>query len=84
MGEKKGFVFLEALLRLANISDNFVMMKSYECLLVCASLHHSSVTMALSAGHLPVMLASKLQYHFQLIPPNTTYTRILSSQNDWG
>lgn len=80
----KEFVLLKALLRLSNSSDGLVVMKSYECLLACASLQHSSVTTALTTGHLPVILASKLQYHFQLIPPNVKHSVIWSCKTAWG
>lgn len=75
---KKEFVLLRALLRLVNSSDDVVVRKSYECLLICASLQHSSVTLALTTGYLPAIVGSKLQYHFQLIPPNAKFSAILS------
>ena len=78
------FLLLDALLRLANVSDHLVVMKAYESILTCASLQHSSVTLAMSTSLLPVMLSSKLQFHFQLIPPNTKHTTILSCNGSWG
>lgn len=79
----KEFVLLKALLRLANSSNSLVVKKCYECLLECASLQHSSVTNALTTGYLPVTLASKLQYHFQIIPPNLKHSVISSCKRPW-
>lgn len=80
---KKQFVLLKALLRLANCSDGLVLKKSYDCMMACASLQHSSVTNALTTGYLPVTLASKLQYHFQIIPPNLKHSLISSCRRPW-
>ena len=61
-----------------------MVMKTYECLLTCTSLPHPVVASALSSSPLPVLLASKLQYHFQLIPPTCHHTAIISCHAGWG
>ena len=61
-----------------------MVMKTYECLLTCASLPHPVVATALSSSPLPMLLASKLQYHFQLIPPFCHCSTIISCHAGWG
>ena len=81
---KTVYLIAEALQRLVNHNDSLVAMKAYECLLNCVSLHHDGVALALATSHLPVLLASKLQYHFQLIPPSCPHIAILGCNVGWG
>lgn len=81
---KTVYLVAEALQRLVNHSDNLVVMKAYECLLSCVSLRHKGVARVLASSHLPILLASKLQYHFQLIPLSCSHTAIVGCNTGWG
>ena len=82
--KKTVYLVAEALQRLVNHNDNLVAMKAYECLLNCVSLHHEGVARVLASSQLPVLLASKLQYHFQLIPLSCPHTAIVGCNTGWG
>lgn len=79
----KHFLVADALLRIVNSQDNLVAEKAYECLLTCASLQHEEVAKAM-ASLFPLFVASKLQYHAQLIPTNSPAAVILTCQAGWG
>ena len=78
------YLIADGLQRLVNHSDNLVAMKAYECLLCCVSLQHKGVARVLAQSQLPVLLASKLQYHFQLMPVSCPHNAILSCNVGWG
>ncbi|CAI8042413.1 Protein FAM160B1 [Geodia barretti] len=81
---KTVYLVAEALQRLVNHNDSMVAMKAYECLLSCVSLRHEGVARVLASSQLPVLLASKLQYHFQLIPLSCSHTSIVGCNTGWG
>lgn len=76
------FLLSDALLRIANSCSLHAAGLAYEGLLPCVSLAHSASSAAIATGKLPLVLASKLQYHFQLIPSDILYTSILTCQVD--
>ena len=78
------YLVTEALQRLANHNDSLVSIKAYECLLSCVSLQHHAVARAMAGSNLPILLASKLQYHFQLIPPSCPHSAIMGCNVGWG
>ena len=81
---RRTFLVSESLLKLVNSEDSLVVMKSYECLLTCVSLQHTTVSEAMASSQLPLLLASKLQYHFQLIPSSTPHSTIIQCHAGWG
>ena len=81
---KTVYLVAEALQRLVNHNDSMVSLKAFECLLSCVSLRHEGVARVLASSQLPVLLASKLQYHFQLIPLSCSHTSIVGCNTGWG
>ena len=81
---KTVYLVADGLQRLVNHSNSLVAMKAYECLLNCMSLQHEGVARVLADSQLPVLLASKLQYHFQLIPLSCPHNAILGCNVGWG
>ena len=81
---KTVYLIADALQRLVNHNDSLMAMKAYECLLSCVSLRHKGVARVLAASQLPILLASKLQYHFQLIPQSCPHNAILGCNVGWG
>ena len=81
---KAVYLVAEGLQRLVNHNDSMVQMKTYECLLSCVSLQHKRVARVLANSQLPILLASKLQYHFQLIPLSCPHDAILACNVGWG
>ena len=82
--KKTVYLVADALQRLVNHNDNMVAMKAYECLLSCVALQHEGVARVLASSQLPILLASKLQYHFQLIPLSCPHTAIVGCHSGWG
>eukprot|EP00731_Ephydatia_muelleri_P020591 Em0013g318a len=79
----KHFLVADALLRIVISQDNSVAEKAYECLLTCASLQYNEVAKAM-ASRFPLLVASKLQYHAQLIPTSCPPSVVFTCQAGWG
>ena len=81
--EVKTFLLSDALLRLTQSCSMGVVGHAFDSLLTVVSLSHPEAAAVMAVGKLPLVLASKLQYHFQLIPCNLVYTTILTCPTDW-
>lgn len=79
----KHFLVADTLLRIVVSQDNAVSEKAYECLLSCASLQHNEVARTM-ASQFPLLVASKLQYHAQLIPTSCPPSVVFTCQAGWG
>ncbi|XP_019864392.1 PREDICTED: protein FAM160B1-like [Amphimedon queenslandica] len=76
------FTVAEALMRISNCEDSLVCLKAFECLLECVPLQTVSPIMCRS--QFPLLLASKMRQHLQLLPSSLDYTDILNCRGGWG
>ncbi|XP_065882902.1 FHF complex subunit HOOK interacting protein 2A-like [Dysidea avara] len=82
---QRNFLIVDALLKLVQHKDNLVIVKAYECLLLCTGLKDPAIAKTIGEHtKLPLQLVTNMNSHFSFILPSTPAHTILSCPASWG